>query len=86
MKPKLPIPDIVELEGKDAFDAMVEHFGVHVEDTIPIPLDERGIDYERTEREIEREHIQRRLARKRLPKDRVKVYKGTHNYKKEWDL
>jgi hypothetical protein len=34
------VPDAVELTGKQAWDALVEHFGVEVIDTEPMPLDE----------------------------------------------
>lgn len=36
----LPTPDVVELTGRDAWDALVKHFGVEVIDTVPMPLDE----------------------------------------------
>ncbi len=35
----LPVPDTLELTGKDAFECLVEHFGMHVEDTVPAWLD-----------------------------------------------
>lgn len=37
---KLPTPEAVELTGADAWHALVEHFGVEVVDTEPMPLDD----------------------------------------------
>ncbi len=37
---KLPTPEAVELTGRDAWDALVAHFGVEEVETAPMPLDE----------------------------------------------
>jgi hypothetical protein len=50
----LPVPDTLELHGKDAFEAMVQHFGMHVEDTVPA-----GLDVIKTEDDMFRERLRR---------------------------
>lgn len=36
----LPVPSVTELTGRDAYEALVQHFGFSDEDTAPMPLDE----------------------------------------------
>jgi len=37
---QLPTPEVVELTGRDAWHALVEHFGLEVIDTEPMALDD----------------------------------------------
>jgi len=36
---ELPVPEVVELEGRDAFEALVQHFDHPDEATVPMGLD-----------------------------------------------
>jgi hypothetical protein len=50
----IPVPDTMELRGKDAFEALVEHFDFAIEDTIPM-----GLDIIPTEEDKQRERLRR---------------------------
>ncbi len=51
---ELPVPEVIELEGKEAFNVLVDQFDWLDEATMPI-----GLDLVPTEEELERERLRR---------------------------
>lgn len=53
MKHRLELPEVQEIEGRDAFEILVEHFGWEDQPTLPMALDDLPAQPTLVETEVE---------------------------------